>query len=413
MPVHYPLTRKPTPPQALPGDAGSAAPRIVGVDTARGLALLGMFAVHVYGAFASDGSPTPAWVFAGGRSAATFALLAGVGLAFTTGGRRPDVGRPQYAAVATRAALIGLVGLLLGYASRAADLDVDVILAYYALLFLLAIPLMRLRPGALTALSLTLAVAGPVVVHVLRGVLPQPAFDGDPVLTDVFTDPLGLLSNLLVQGNYPALAWMAYLCAGLAVGRLDLTSARIARRLLVGGLALAAAAWLTATALLTRFGGLWHLWRAEFPHTPWPQARHEVLWDTGNDSTWWSLLSRAPHSTSPFDLLQTLGSACSLLGAALLLTRLTPTRRLLSPLTAAGTMPLTLYCAHVLLLATGALGDSPDLLYGLLVAGSLLFAACWRRAVGRGPLETGIAVIARGARQVTRPSVEPQSSQSS
>ena len=413
MPVQYPLTRKPTPPQALPGDAGSTAPRIVGVDTARGLALLGMFSVHVYGAFASDGSPTPAWMFAGGRSAATFALLAGVGLAFTTGGRRPVVGRPQYAAVATRAALIGLVGLLLGYASRAADLGVDVILVFYALLFLLAIPLLRLRPGALTALSLTLAVTGPVVVHVLRGVLPQPAFDGDPVLTDVFTDPLGLLSDLLVQGNYPVLAWMAYLCAGLAVGRLDLTSARIARRLLVGGLALAAAAWLTATALLTQFGGLWHLWRAEFPHTPWSQARYEVLWDTGNDSTWWSLISRAPHSTSPFDLLQTLGSACALLGAALLLTRLTPTRRLLSPLTAAGTMPLTLYCAHVLLLATGALGDSPDLLYGLLLAGSLLFAVCWRRAVGRGPLETGIAAIARRARQVTRPSVEPQSSQSS
>ncbi|MFJ4784902.1 heparan-alpha-glucosaminide N-acetyltransferase domain-containing protein [Streptomyces sp. NPDC088794] len=413
MPVPYPLTRTPPPPPAPPDGADSAAPRIVGVDTARGLALLGMFSVHVYGAFASDGSPTPAWMLAGGRSAATFALLAGVGLAFTTGGRRPVVGRPQYAAVATRAALIGLTGLLLGHASRAADLGVDVILAFYALLFLFSIPLLRLRPRTLAALSLTLALAGPVAVHLLRGVLPEPAFDGDPVPTDVVTDPLGLLSDLLVHGNYPVVAWMTYLCAGLAVGRLDLTSVRIARRLLLGGLALAAGAWLTATAWLTQFGGLWHLWRAEFADTPWREARPEVLWDTGDDSTWWSLISRAPHSTSPFDLLQTLGSACALLGAALLLTRLTPTRRLLGPLTAAGTMPLTLYCAHVLLLATGALGDSPDLLYGLLAAGSLLFAVCWRRAVGRGPLEAGIAVIAGKARQVTRPSVEPQSSQSS
>ncbi|WP_405868086.1 hypothetical protein [Streptomyces sp. NBC_00005] len=62
------------------------------MDTARGLALIGMFSVHVYGAFAADGSPTPAWMFAGGRSASTFALMAGMGLAFTTGrgrGRGP------------------------------------------------------------------------------------------------------------------------------------------------------------------------------------------------------------------------------------------------------------------------------------------------------------------------------------
>ena len=146
--------------------------------------------------------------------------------------------------------LIGLVGLLLGYASRAADLDVDVILAFYALLFLTALPLLRLRPRTLLCLSLALAVAAPVALHLLRGVLPEPGFDGDPVLTDVFTDPLGLLSDLLVHGDYPVPAWTAYLCAGLAVGRMDLTSKAVAKRLLTGGAALAAAAWLTATVLL-------------------------------------------------------------------------------------------------------------------------------------------------------------------
>ncbi|MGW2521710.1 heparan-alpha-glucosaminide N-acetyltransferase domain-containing protein [Streptomyces sp. NPDC001617] len=377
----------------------TAAPRIAGVDTARGLALLGMFSAHVYGAFTDAGSPTPAWMLAGGRSAATFALMAGVGLAFTTGGRRPVVGRGAYAAVAVQALLIGLAGLLLGYASRAADLDVDVILAFYALLFLIALPLLRLRPRTLILLSLALAAAAPLALHVLRGVLPEPAFDGDPVLTDVFTNPLGLLSDLLMHGDYPVLAWTAYLCAGLAVGRLDLTSKTVAKRLLAGGLALAACAWLTATALLQWFGGLWHLWRAEFPHTPWRDARGEVLWDTPDGSTWWSLLSRAPHSTSPFDMLQTLGSAAALLGAALLLTRFTSARRALAPVAAAGSMPLTLYCAHVLVLATGVLDDSPDLLYGLLVAGALLFAVGWRRFLGRGPLE---ALVATGAKRARR-----------
>jgi hypothetical protein len=43
---------------------------------------------------------------------------------------------------------------------------------------------------------------------------------------------------------------------------------------------LAAGAGLAATLLLQWFGGLWHLWRAEFTGTPWPEARNEVLWDS-------------------------------------------------------------------------------------------------------------------------------------
>lgn len=113
-------------------------------------------------------------------------------------------------------------------------------------------------------------------------------------------------------------------------------------------------------------------------------------------------------------MLQTLGSAAALLGAALLLTRLPLARKALAPLSAAGSMPLTLYCAHVLFLATGALSDAPDLLYALQVAGALLFAVVWRRAVGRGPLETVVAAGARHGRAAechepvtARPPTEP------
>lgn len=380
-----------------------AVPRIVGVDVARGLALLGMFSVHVFGAFDAAGSPTPAWMFAGGRSSATFAVTAGIGLAFTTGGRWPATGRPAIVAVAARAAVIALIGLLLGYASRAADLDVDVILVFYALLFLIAIPLLGLGPRLPACLSLFLAVAAPFAVHALRGVLPEPVFDGDPTLQDVVADPLGLVSDLLVHGDYPVLAWTAYLCAGLALGRLDLTSRKIATRLLGGGLALVAGVWLLSSLVLFRFGGLRHLWSAEFPGA----SRAEALWDSPDGATWWALLSRAPHTTTPFDMLLTLGSAVAILGGALLLTRSTPLTRALTPLAAAGSMPLTLYAAHVLLLATGALAGSPELLYAVMTTGALLFALSWRR-VGRGPLETVVAGAARRCREAVTPPQSPE-----
>ncbi|MEU6347821.1 heparan-alpha-glucosaminide N-acetyltransferase domain-containing protein [Streptomyces sp. NPDC047072] len=373
--------------------------RIVGVDVARGLALLGMFSVHVFGAFDAAGSVTPAWMFAGGRSAATFAVTAGIGLAFTTGGRRPVTGRASAAAVAARAGVIALIGLLLGYASRAADLDVDVILAFYALLFLCAIPLLGLGPRLLAGLALVLAVAAPVVLYAVRGAFPEPAFDGDPTLTDLVTDPVGLLSDLLVHGDYPVLAWTTYLCAGLAVGRLDLTNRRVAAGLFAGGLTVLSGTWLVSSLALFRYGGFDHLWHAEFAGS----SRSEALWDTPDGETWWALLSRAPHSTTPFDMLLTLGAATAILGGSLLLTRSRALTWALSPLAAAGSMPLTLYSAHVLLLATGALSGSPDLLYALMASGALLYAVVWRHTVGRGPLETIVAVSARKARVAATP----------
>ena len=66
---------------------------------------------------------------------------------------------------------------------------------------------------------------------------------------------------------------------------------------------------------------------------------------------------------------------------------------LLSPITAMGSMPLSVYTLHLIVIAMsmrvedGVLtDDSWELLIGLIV-GSMLFAWLWRRYIGRGPLE--------------------------
>src|SRR4051794_37489328 len=63
--------------------------RIEGVDLARGLALLGMIATHVFAAVDDNGAPTAATIVAAGRSAASFAMIAGVSLALISGRQRP------------------------------------------------------------------------------------------------------------------------------------------------------------------------------------------------------------------------------------------------------------------------------------------------------------------------------------
>jgi uncharacterized membrane protein YeiB len=383
----------------------AAAPgRVIGVDVARGVALMGMMAVHVFDLFDPHGAPTVATAVAGGRAATTFVLVAGVSLAFISGGRRPAQGRARTAAaagIAVRALLIGAIGLLLGYATG--DSEIEVILPYYALLFLLAIPLLGLRPRILTLAAATLVVVAPVVVLVLIDAT-GPAFRGtDSATFDTLVHhPAELIVGLLVTGYYPALAYLAYLCAGLAIGRLDLSSRRLAGWLLGGGLGLALTARMVSAVLLFPLGGLRHLsdhLQGRDPSASAQVAPNVLLWDPEPTSSWWYLALPAPHSSTPIDMVHTLGSAMAVLGAALLLTRCGVAAHLLRPLAAAGAMTLTLYCGHLLVLATGVLADAPGTMYVLLVLGALVFGFGWQRWLGQGPLERLVAAAANRARQ--------------
>ena len=129
-------------------------------------------------------------------------------------------------------------------------------------------------------------------------------------------------------------------------------------------------------------------------------------------TTWWWLATIAPHSGTPLDLVQTIGSACAVLGAALLLagiTRPAVARVLgfvLRPVAAAGSMTLTLYVLSILFMNSGL--DDFDALEGYLwqIGAALVIGAAWRRAVGRGPLEAATSMLAQAARdRVRRPPV--------
>ena len=124
--------------------------RLLGVDAARAVALIGMMSTHLEPKIGPDGGVSTAHLLAAGRASALFALLAGVGIALASGGTTPPRGRAwagSAAATAARAGVIFAVGLLLG----AFDSGLAVILCYYgALPRGPAAPLApgRLAPGA-------------------------------------------------------------------------------------------------------------------------------------------------------------------------------------------------------------------------------------------------------------------------
>lgn len=378
--------------------------RLVGLDVARTLALLGMICAHTVDSLDVDapGGVDPLFQLVSGRSAALFAVLAGLSIALVTREAPTTRDRRQVTAyrwqVLVRAALIALLGLVLGLAQS----GLAVILTYYGLLFLAAVPVLRWRARSLALLAAGWALAGPAVSMVLRPVLPEPTLAVPSPVS--LADPVQLLSELAVTGYYPVLTWCSYLFVGMAIGRSDLRSPRLTRALLVGGTLLAAAA-LGVSALLTRSptvrADLVSSSGEELGVTSWGEldtVLREGLFGTHPTESWWWLGLWAPHTGSIVDLVHTSATAVAVIGGCLWVVARLPARRrrVTQVLFGAGTMTLTLYSLHVTVVAASAgapvaAGTAVNVL--LVLAVGAVFAG----ARVRGPLETWVSATARAA----------------
>lgn len=114
-------------------------------------------------------------------------------------------------------------------------------------------------------------------------------------------------------------------------------------------------------------------------------------------SPWW-LAVLAPHTTTPFDLLHTLGVSAGVLGVCMMLGTIAPA--VVRPLALVGSMPLTMYAAHLVLtvFVELPLDAWPTLAAQVMVL--WLFAVAWSRVRRRGPLEGLISLVVRA---VVRP----------
>ncbi|WP_304451176.1 heparan-alpha-glucosaminide N-acetyltransferase domain-containing protein [Nocardiopsis sp. YSL2] len=396
---------------ASPDAAPSGPARIDGVDAARALAVFGMFAVHL--GVESMGLLSPegyAWTLHGqvrGNSSALFALLAGLSLALMTGRTSPVTGdgrRRAAVRVLTRAVLIGLLGILLDFTG----VPVAIILTYYAGYFVLALPLTRLRSGALWAVAGALAVVGPPLSFLLRDTV---------VEAGPRTSSLSSLTEFLLTGYYPAITFMAFVAAGLAVGRMDLRSTAVRLRLLGIGAGLSVFAYGGSWLLLHPLGGLDRLveqgtaFMGGFPITPGmdpvllDRLRAGVMDEANSISgqvptdSWWWLAVNTPHTGTTFEIAEAVGQGLIVLVACVWLAE--HARWPMYPLASVGRMPLTVYTGHILVLMVLVAGDAvgwrQPWLLEWFVFGALVFATLWRLIAARGPAEAGLAAAADGA----------------
>ncbi len=377
----------------------AARARVVGIDVARCLALVGMMVTHILPGDVG-GEVTLAQQVAGGRASALFAVLAGLSLVLVAG--RPVLrGREWWAfqaGTAVRALLVGALGLWLGGLSS----NIAVILVYYAVLFVVAAPFVALPTRWLVVAAAVSALLGPPVSLLLRRDLP-PASYAVPSF-DSLAEPVALLRELLLTGYYPVATWLPYLLVGMVLGRLDLRSGATAVRVAVAGLVAGGVAWFLADAYLERVGVRRAL-IGTFEGAGWSgnldDSLAHGLYGVVPTGSWSWLLVRAPHSGSWLDLLMTIGSACLVVGLCLLLGTCAPPllARGLGVLFGAGALTLTLYSLHVVLRQDGWWdGEDPTDLVGQ-VGLVLVIGAVARVLEVRGPLE---ALVGRAAASTRR-----------
>ncbi|WP_129657167.1 heparan-alpha-glucosaminide N-acetyltransferase domain-containing protein [Rothia halotolerans] len=397
------MSEKPSTEEEATGKAPLAparSHRLVGIDAARGLALIGMVAIHILPSWSDQtGRPTVTWLLFSGNAAALFALLAGVGLALMSGGRRPHKGRRMLAdrvGLAVRAVLIALLGLCVS-AVMPADPPAYSILVYYGAFFLLAIPFLKARPLTLFVWAGILCVAVPVLMQSLREELPDWTVY-NPTFSDVFEAPAATLSQLLLTGTYPALAYLVFVLAGLGLGRLNLRETTNQVRILVAGVVIALLARLGSHILLYGMGGFEQLYLT----SPFGrgQLRDALIWGPDfipTNSAWWYAIA-TPHTEMPLAIASSLGISLAALGAFLLVGN--RIAEWLRPLSAMGAMTLTLYTAHLLALSAEVHYELPYLWFLIQIGVAVAFALVWQRWLGKGPLERGIGAAVTGTRRV-------------
>lgn len=396
--------------------------RIAGLDVARGLAVLGMFTAHIG---PEVDHPLGSWLLqlAHGRSSILFAVLAGVSLAILTGRNIPYEGREMARArlrilgrAFTLFAIAAIVGLMNSY--------VAIILAHYAVWFILATACVRWRWRTLVAAATGCWLVGPFVRAYGSWLLENLSMFG--------TGPENFLVDILLNGMYPGVIFMGFVFAGMALGRLDITRATAAGTVFGLGLVFTligyGSAYLATEALDLNAPeseisvSSWSKeasFKAEdfaesdemafgsvdadpgsaassfYDASGWADIDDKGYWHNGEGPEWndfeapgaADLIPAEAHSGTVTEAVGSGGFALALIG--LLLLANSWIGRVLYPVGAVGSMPLTAYSLHIVIIwaVPGMTFPATGWPLCLLAGGMMIFCSIWRPLLGRGPLE--------------------------
>lgn len=352
----------------------STKQRIIGYDLARALAVFGMVLVNfkiVMGA-AENG---PDWLVLlvglfDGRAAATFVVLAGIGISLLSKECRTS-GSPQVVA-SIRLTLLKRALFLFVVGSLYTPIWPADILHFYGLYIAVAAFLLTATVRRLWVVAGGLVTIFGLMILVLDY---EKGWDWSTLHYEGLWTPAGAIRHLFFNGFHPVAPWLAFLLLGMIIGRLDMASSAVRRRVFGWGLAVATIAEVASAALIRLLS------------TDVGSVDRELVA---------ALFGTEPMPPMPLYMLAGAGTASAIIAAAVVLGERFHDARWIKPFVATGQLALTLYVAHVvigmgILEAVGRLEDQ-TLLFSVAAAttfsiAGIVYAHLWRKRFKRGPLE--------------------------
>ena len=339
--------------------------RLVALDAARGLAVLGMYLQH----FGSNPSVS---AIVSGNTTLLFVLCGGISYSIM-GQRMMDRGAEATAFRArmlARAVFVDIIGYLLIMLNT----SYGIILPAYAAMFVLALMLFRRSTRTIVTTAVVLLVTAPPLM-----ILGSSIFSKAYLLGDIAGGPMS------------ALALTPAFVAGMAIGRVDLTRLRTALSLAGSGIVMLVIGKVMAAFVLPNWNLHFEQWLISVQGTAPVQPDEYAIWPLNTESPMWQLLlGTAPHTASTFQTMIGLGISFLVMGVTCLVSK--KTSAVLMPFAAVGRVALTMYAFQfvvVWILDLTKIGHSLDgIPFGnvmIAVATLLLGLLIAQRAVG--PLE--------------------------
>ena len=193
--------------------------RIIGIDIARAIAVIGMIIVNFKTVFGQEGNlwlQKIAHVF-DGKAAATFVVLAGVGIGLMskTAIAQNDLLKIKKVRVRVikRAFFLFIIGL-----SYISIWPAD-ILHFYGVYLLITALLLHASQKVIMWTAFSLILAFPVLILLFNY---DTGWDFEALTYIDFWSPAGFFRNLFYNGFHPVIPWAAFMLIGLWFGRLDL-----------------------------------------------------------------------------------------------------------------------------------------------------------------------------------------------
>ncbi|MGV0439723.1 heparan-alpha-glucosaminide N-acetyltransferase domain-containing protein [Corynebacterium mastitidis] len=362
---------------SFPSKSLDRYPRLLGLDMARGIAIIGMVMAHTLEVPEKISlTDIHSWeAISVGRPAIMFALISGISVSIAT--RKYDQkdlnGKNEIKlSLVYRGIFIFSLGLFLEILGS----GLSIILSMYGALYLLAICLIGVKSRDIAIYSIITAVFGPVFFAIILHL--SPGAEGEGIA-------------FLFQGTYSFIVWSSLMMLGMLIGRIDLHSSRNLVTLFIFGFTISVIGYTIGTIYDSReylqiksgekfgFKGK----GAEF-YGKDSEIGSDII---GNIQH--AFLSARPHSGSTMEIIGSGGFAICIVSACILICFYS--RKFFIPLATIGMMPLTSYFIHVttFTIYQGKGGWSPSFelfFYSIMLI--LIVSSIFFSIRKKGPLES-------------------------